>query len=565
MFLWLLLGIAHAMKPCIPGSDESSRFHSTADGLVNIAWPMIGTVEDTIWGTEHMAPLVAIAGWKAGRTCTYLEVGAHVGWLVLLAARMGCKVFAWEGSKACAQRALDNLKLNNIDSSGAEVFAKYVGPGKGSNIQDDIPAGTQVTLLKMDIDGPDSSAMLGMDQLFADRRVQYVNLEYSRKQAKKDSKYLYSMDKRGFDIYLLDCYGGDDRTNEPAIHQATGGRARCLNRDPLVPAFNRHIHKHLQESVVDVPMPPMQRRFLLCFVASEPTTHCAQLLLRQQILPQYFDAFTKAIGRSGETDLILKLRTGSSPYNASAPSWWKGPFGRSLESQQLAGVEQEYEQLAVLLESLTVAAARVGKFMGHLKDRTWKGKSHIGTRPQQYQEYYSLVREERPKLICEIGMNAGHSSAVFLSAAGRDANVLIFDLGTFSYSSSSANLLEQLFPGQLKIIFGDSKKSFPAWVAKHRGKPCDLFSVDGDHTYAGSKADMISAINATRAGGVLVLDDMLPGKGPRRAFDELRSDGYFTTVRCTENVPFKISSLNRYDTTTFREQTMSWCFAWVKH
>jgi len=61
--------------------------------------------------------------------------------------------------------------------------------------------------------------------------------------------------------------------------------------------------------VIDVPMPPMQRRFLNCFVASEPTTHCAQLLRNQQILPQYFDVFTKAIGGRGETDLLLKLRT----------------------------------------------------------------------------------------------------------------------------------------------------------------------------------------------------------------------------------------------------------------
>jgi len=157
-------------------------------------------------------------------TCTYLEVGAHVGWLVLLAARMDCKVFAWEGSQSCAQRIRDNLKLNNINASGAEVFGKCVGPGQGSKIQDDMPADTQVTLLKMDIDGPDSSAMLGMERLFAERRVQYVNLEYSHKQVKKDPNYLASMDKRGFDIYLLDCFGENGRTNEPAILLATAGR-----------------------------------------------------------------------------------------------------------------------------------------------------------------------------------------------------------------------------------------------------------------------------------------------------------------------------------------------------
>ena len=527
---------------------------------------MIGTVEDSVWGTEHMAPLVAIAGGQAAGTCVYLEVGAHVGWLVLLAASMGCKVFAWEGSQSCAQRIQDNLKLNQIASSRAEVFGKFVGAGEGTKIQDDMPADTQVTLLKMDIDGPDSNAMRGMDRLFANRRVQYVNLEYSHKQAKRDPGYLTSMDERGFDMYLLDCYGSDDRTNEPAIHRASGGRAKCLNRDPLVPAFDRHVHNNSQQSVIDVPMPPMQRRFLSCFVASEPTTHCKQLLRNQQILPRYFDAFTKAIGRSGETDLVLKLRTESSSRKTSALSWGQKLVGRRLASKdQLTGVDQEYEQLAVILESITVASAKTGKFEGHLKDRTWAGKSHIGTRPQQYQEYYSLVREERPKLICEIGMNAGHSSAVFLSAAGRSAHLVVFDLGTFSYSKSNANLLKHLFPGQVDIFFGDSKQVFPAWAAKHRTRPCDMFSVDGDHSYAGAKADIINAANATRDGGVILLDDMIPGKGPRRAFDELRTNNFFAKVRCTEDVLFHISRLNRYDTSNFRQQTMSWCFAWVKH
>ena len=73
----------------------------------------------------------------------------------------------------------------------------------------------------------------------------------------------------------------------------------------------------------------MQRRFLNCFVAPEPSTHCAQLLRTQQILPQDFDAFTKAIGRHGETDLILKLRTGNSSHKTMTSvrsTWWMLPF-----------------------------------------------------------------------------------------------------------------------------------------------------------------------------------------------------------------------------------------------
>ena len=174
------------MKPCQPTAADGSVSYSTADGMVDIAFQMMGTTVDTVWGTEHMAPLVAIGRHAAG-SCTYLEVGAHVGWLVLLAARMGCKVFAWEGSVSCANRIQDNLRLNNMSKS-ANVFGKFVGRKEGMRIEDDMPADARVTLLKMDIDGPDSSAMSGMQRLFDAQRVQYVNLEYSKKQAKKDPR-----------------------------------------------------------------------------------------------------------------------------------------------------------------------------------------------------------------------------------------------------------------------------------------------------------------------------------------------------------------------------------------
>jgi len=552
------------MKPCQPTAADGSVSYSTADGMVDIAFQMMGTTMDTVWGTEHMAPLVAI-GRQAAGSCTYLEVGAHVGWLVLLAARMGCKVFAWEGSISCANRIQDNLRLNNMSKS-ANVFGKFVGRKKGMRIEDDMPADTRVTLLKMDIDGPDSSAMSGMQRLFDAQRVQYVNLEYSKKQAKKDPRYLHAMEKRGFNIYLLDCYGTNNRTDEASIRRATGGRAACLNRDAVDPQFSRSArHYGPHDITVDVPMMPPQRRFLHCLVSNTlpASSGCTRLLGDQRLHPQYFDAFTRAIGE-GEVDLILKLSTmRAAATDAAANSAAARPLPQPSLLQP-TDPPQEYEQLALLLESITLSAARVGKFVGHLKDRTWAGKSHIGTRPQQYQEYYSIVRQIRPKMICEIGMNAGHSTAIFLSAAGRDARLVMFDLGTFSYSSSAAKFLQALFPGQLTFHFGDSKVTFPAWRAKTgERRPCDLFSVDGAHSYAGAKADFLAAVDATRSGGVLVFDDMVSGSPTRRAFDEVRASGAFASVRCTENVPFKISRLDRYDETNVREQTMSWCFAWV--
>jgi predicted O-methyltransferase YrrM len=557
------------MKTCVPG-DPDGVFTSTADGMTDIAWQMMGSPLDNVWGAEHMAPLVSIAKQTAG-PCTYMEVGAHVGWLVLLAAQLGCKVFAWEAGRGCAQRVSDNLRLNKIPTTKARVFSKEVGSQKGGRMQDDMPTDTRITLLKMDIDGPDSDAMIGMDRLFKARQVLYVNAEYSWKQSGRDPRYLDAMDARGFDVYLLDCYGDDSRTNETRISLASGGRASCLNRQadmPLGPAWRHNrVHwakHHTPGALVDVPMLPAERRFLRCLTTSTPssarTQHCARVVQAQQIHREEFDAFTQALRGGGEVDLILQLRHGvqGSAQEAAAQS----RVTTAAHDQQ----QPQYELLAVLLESITVAAARAGHEK-HLKDRTWAGKSHIGTRPKQYQEYYSIAREVRPQTICEIGMNAGHSTAVFLSAAGRDARLVMFDLGTFSYSQSAMSLLRELFPEQIEFHIGDSRVTLPVYLARQRQagrpRPCDLFSVDGDHSYAGVKADLLTAIEATRAGGVIVLDDMKAGLGPRRAFEEHRATGLFSKVRCTENEEFRIPSIHRYDTTKMREQTMSWCFAWV--
>lgn len=288
------------MRPCIAEAAEQS-FTTTTDGLASLAWRMLGTPVDSVWGAEHAAPLLSVAQQMSGN-CVYLEVGAHVGWLVLLAARLGCKVFAWEGSRSCARRIEKNLVLNNLDSH-ARVFSKFVGSANGSKIEADLPAGTRISLLKMDIDGPDPDAMDGMDSLFISRRVEYVNLEYSRKQARRRANYLEEMHQRGFDIYLLDCYRL--RTNETSIQLNTGGRARCLNRVENTRDFDRRSARSNELS--DVPIGHALKHFLGCLLSAVRVPRCKSFIRDQLLQPQYYAAFTEAVG-SGEVDLMLKLR-----------------------------------------------------------------------------------------------------------------------------------------------------------------------------------------------------------------------------------------------------------------
>ena len=229
----------------------------------------------------------------------------------------------------------------------------------------------------------------------------------------------------------------------------------------------------------------------------------------------------------------------------------------------VADLEQEYELLAVIIEALTVTASHSGKEK-HLRNRAWAGRSHVGCRPQQYQSYYNLIRAHKPRSICEIGFNGGHSAAVFLSAAGRAARLYSFDLGEFTYTRAQVRILNKLFPGQIDYYEGNSTQTLPSFIDSHRikgnARPCDIFSVDGSHSYEGAKADIVNAISATRAGGVLVLDDQQSHSEPRRAFNEISKAGWFSDIRCTGNM-FNISYVNRYDASKVRHQEMTWCFA----
>jgi len=220
--------------------------------------------------------------------------------------------------------------------------------------------------------------------------------------------------------------------------------------------------------------------------------------------------------------------------------------------------EHEHDMVMITMEAMTAAhdqgRLQGGYKEGYLKDRSWSGNSHIGNRREQSTWYYDLARELRPRKICEIGMNGGHSAALFLMAADDDASLVMFDLLKYSYSSATVKLVQSMFPLQIEVIKGDSTVEVP----KLPDRTCDLFSVDGDHRYPGAKLDIYNAINKTKVGGTLILDDMQL-RPTRQAFDEVVREGLLTEINCIENVPIVVSRLNRKDTTNVRRLQMSWC------
>lgn len=213
----------------------------------------LGTPSEQWWGMEHFAPIAhAAAAANAGREpCVVVEIGAHAGTLALLAGKMGCEVYAFEADAAHRRRYELNAALNAHASPGGcggkvTYTLGAVGQTAGSRVDEVVPPGTRVTLLKVDIDSVDMFAVRGAEGLFLGGAaaappgagagteeargggVDFVNLEFSPAKHRAATRtppkqYLEEVHRRGFDIFLLDCYFDENKTLP-----AAGLRQRCL-------------------------------------------------------------------------------------------------------------------------------------------------------------------------------------------------------------------------------------------------------------------------------------------------------------------------------------------------
>jgi|SRR3984957_3683773 len=139
-----------------------------------------------------------------------------------------------------------------------------------------------------------------------------------------------------------------------------------------------------------------------------------------------------------------------------------------------------------------------------------------------------IIREPSVRTVLEIGFNAGHSSFVFL-AARPDIQVVSFDLGEHSYVTQAKEFIDKRFPGRHELVLGDSTITVPQFRARNPEARFDLAFVDGGHDYPVAVADLNNCRELVRAGGLVVMDDMLWwrswGAGPVRAWNEACAAG----------------------------------------
>ena len=213
------------------------------------------------------------------------------------------------------------------------------------------------------------------------------------------------------------------------------------------------------------------------------------------------------------------------------------PYSNSLPTSVLSDLvvaAQATRNLSALLDVATRCAEH------YVRPAFWA----VGMISQSPKEVVSLAEivshvAVKSPLVCEIGFNAGHSALLWLRQRAS-ARLVVFDLFGLPHSLASLAFVRGVYPGRVTAIPGNSRVTVTAFadqVANGTQAPCDIWFVDGDHTGETPRVDLWNAVRASRAGAVVIADDVTTGWfAVKRTWDRLVSAGHLRHERCQEEV-----------------------------
>ena len=213
-------------------------------------------------------------------------------------------------------------------------------------------------------------------------------------------------------------------------------------------------------------------------------------------------------------------------------------FARGGSSIRSLVPQQTLQNIRALSKAANSKAFGDGAWMGHAFDY-----------PLQVEMLLNFSASAGPhdpvNAVCEIGFNAGFSAALLL--ARNNAELHEFDMLENRWSNASVTRFRTLMPGRLDLHAGDSVCTVPRFIAEQRRHaaaktPCDRFFVDGFHEEPHCRLDMLSAVRATRPGGLIIADDAtsrFPEVKP--AWTSFVESGFIENSRCdARNVNHKV-------------------------
>lgn len=121
---------------------------------------------------------------------------------------------------------------------------------------------------------------------------------------------------------------------------------------------------------------------------------------------------------------------------------------------------------------------------------------------------YNLLKlAEGKSKICEIGVNAGHSLLLMVSA-NPSAEYLIFDLGGHGYTRPCVEYIRNAYPStKITEVYGDSNLTLREYVKTNELNTYDLIHIDGGHETHTVVNDFIYTQFMLKQDGIVVFDD----------------------------------------------------------
>ena len=120
-----------------------------------------------------------------------------------------------------------------------------------------------------------------------------------------------------------------------------------------------------------------------------------------------------------------------------------------------------------------------------------------------------VVIKSKCNTVFEIGFNAGHSAAAFLSGS-LVPFVVSMDLGAHDYVVPAKNWIDKTFPGRHLLLVGDSVSNLPTMLKVMKGFSPDLIFLDGGHDAPIPAKDLECCLRLARPDTLIVIDDVVP-------------------------------------------------------
>jgi hypothetical protein len=152
-----------------------------------------------------------------------------------------------------------------------------------------------------------------------------------------------------------------------------------------------------------------------------------------------------------------------------------------------------------------------------------------------------VVQKSNPKTILEIGFNAGHSSAIWLTET--EASIITVDPAKVKHTWDAAELLKRKYFDRFKFLnVGSQDPELYDYLVSENYQP-DLVFVDGDHSAEGCKKDLILADKLSAK--FIMIDNLEDGSLYNTVIEFCKEYNHYQQVLEGEIPGFKLGLLQK--------------------